>query len=381
MKRGIFKSARPFSDGEHYIVQVFDVAPSGLIVKAYQQTSSLEFVLAVTEGELDKAELNRSDKALSRLASSVDVVEKGGQLFLESSLPGISKPKIVPSGDGARQFLARTKAGEETLPEFLTKALTELCKEKPEKPLKWLGNWIIQNNPNQPTIREPCEESSTAAPEDSEPLGTVQPNMFEVVFVLGGPGAGKGTQCSLISEAFGYVHLSAGDLLRAERRDPESKQGELINSYIKDGKIVPVEITLNLIKMAMTKSTGNKFLIDGFPRSLDNLEGWNNNMSDCAHLNFVLYFSTTEDVMQERILNRRSQTEQAGGDVRADDNLESLKKRFQTYVESTMPIIDHFNSLGVCRQIDASPPEPELVFAEVSKCFEQVRPQQATLTE
>jgi len=62
-----------------------------------------------------------------------------------------------------------------------------------------------------------------------------------VIFVLGGPGAGKGTQCAKIVEAHGYVHLSAGDLLRAERASGSS-QGQMIDEYIREGKIVPVEV-------------------------------------------------------------------------------------------------------------------------------------------
>ncbi|MEE6522626.1 hypothetical protein FKM82_021251, partial [Ascaphus truei] len=69
-----------------------------------------------------------------------------------------------------------------------------------------------------------------------------------VVFVLGGPGAGKGTQCERIVEKYGYTHLSAGDLLRDERKKPDSQFGELIETYIKDGKIVPVDITISLLQ-------------------------------------------------------------------------------------------------------------------------------------
>ncbi|XP_078733524.1 UMP-CMP kinase-like [Lampetra fluviatilis] len=70
----------------------------------------------------------------------------------------------------------------------------------------------------------------------------------EVVFVLGGPGAGKGTQCEKIVETFGYTHLSAGDLLRAERSRKGSEFGTLIEKCIREGSIVPVEITLALLK-------------------------------------------------------------------------------------------------------------------------------------
>ena len=87
-------------------------------------------------------------------------------------------------------------------------------------------------------------------------------------FVLGGPGSGKGTMCTNLVNEYGFVHLSAGDLLR-EERDSGSQQAELINQIILEGKIVPVEITVNLIKKAMLKNgwEAQKFLIDGFPRN------------------------------------------------------------------------------------------------------------------
>lgn len=90
--------------------------------------------------------------------------------------------------------------------------------------------------------------------------------------ICSGPGCGKGTQCALLVKRFGYVHLSAGDLLRAER-DSGSSNGELINSYIAEGRIVPIQITCMLIKNAMERSGWDKkkYLIDGFPRSEDNV--------------------------------------------------------------------------------------------------------------
>lgn len=62
-----------------------------------------------------------------------------------------------------------------------------------------------------------------------------------VVFVLGGPGAGKGTQSVLLADKYDFIHLSAGDLLREERHRPDSEYGDLINSCIHDGKIVPLD--------------------------------------------------------------------------------------------------------------------------------------------
>lgn len=98
-----------------------------------------------------------------------------------------------------------------------------------------------------------------------------------VIFVLGGPGAGKGTICKKVFKKYGYVHLSAGDLLREERNRSDSEYGNLIETHIKEGTIVPVKITCSLLERAMVNSDSpnKRFLIDGFPRNEDNLTGWN----------------------------------------------------------------------------------------------------------
>lgn len=134
-----------------------------------------------------------------------------------------------------------------------------------------------------------------------------------VIFVLGGPGAGapfppfpsfplsppsfpyaplelitsdiprlgKGTQCSLLVEKYHFTHLSAGDLLRAEQDRPGSQYGDLIRTYIREGQIVPMEVTIKLLENAMHAAIQSKsgssgwedgkgrFLIDGFPRKMD----------------------------------------------------------------------------------------------------------------
>lgn len=125
---------------------------------------------------------------------------------------------------------------------------------------------------------------------------TFDQDKVTVIFVLGGPGAGKGTQCERLVKDYGFVHLSAGDLLRAEQNRTGSQYGDLIKSYIKEGKIVPSEITIALLENAMKaalKVEGNgkvesdgveysvgekheskwkdgkgRFLVDGFPREM-----------------------------------------------------------------------------------------------------------------
>ena len=148
-------------------------------------------------------------------------------------------------------------------------------------------------------------------------------------FVLGGPGSGKGTACGRLVTEHGFVHLSAGDLLR-EERDSGSKDGDLINSIILEGKIVPVDITVNLIKKAMQKNgwASKKFLIDGFPRNEDNQEGWVRVMGNDVDMKFVLFLDCTEENMIGRISKR---AELQGDQARNDDNLDVLKKRFVVF--------------------------------------------------
>ncbi|XP_017727544.1 PREDICTED: UMP-CMP kinase [Rhinopithecus bieti] len=154
-------------------------------------------------------------------------------------------------------------------------------------------------------------------------------------------------------QKYGYTHLSAGELLRDERKNPDSQYGELIEKYIKEGKIVPVEITISLLKREMDQTMAasaqkNKFLIDGFPRNQDNLQGWNKTMDGKADVSFVLFFDCNNEICIERCLERGKSS------GRSDDNRESLEKRIQTYLQSTKPIIDLYEEMGKVKKIDAS---------------------------
>ncbi|RHY35204.1 hypothetical protein DYB32_000341 [Aphanomyces invadans] len=202
----------------------------------------------------------------------------------------------------------------------------------------------------------------------------------KVLFVLGGPGSGKGTQCSKIVAKFGFVHLSvslqascgsisqalfvqAGDLLREERASG-SPNGEMIDRMIRDGAIVPVKVTLDLIRKAMVESGRDLFLIDGFPRNFDNLEGWEAEMTD-VDVAGVLFYDCPEEEMEKRLLERGKTS------GRTDDNIDAIRKRFTTYLESTMPIIEHFALKNQVFRI-SSIPSPDEVFAETSKVIEPI---------
>lgn len=177
----------------------------------------------------------------------------------------------------------------------------------------------------------------------------------KVLFVLGGPGAGKGTQCNNLVQNYGYVHLSAGDLLRAERNSG-SKDGDMINECIKNGKIVAAEVTVRLLEKAMINNKGGsqKFLIDGFPRNESNLQGWVGHMNGKADVEGVLFFDCPEEVCVKRILER------AKTSGRVDDNEESIRKRFNTYYQETMPVIKYYEKINLVKKINAVPDVDEV---------------------
>ncbi|KAH7525273.1 hypothetical protein FEM48_Zijuj06G0207500 [Ziziphus jujuba var. spinosa] len=178
-----------------------------------------------------------------------------------------------------------------------------------------------------------------------------------VVFVLGGPGSGKGTQCANIVQHFGFTHLSAGDLLRAEQKSG-SENGTMIQNMIKEGKIVPSEVTIKLLQKAMEESGNDKFLIDGFPRNEENRSAFETVTQ--IEPAFVLFFDCSEEEMERRLLSRN--------EGREDDNIETIRKRFKVFLESSLPVIQHYESRGKVRKIDAGRPIEE-VFESVKAIF------------
>ena len=204
-----------------------------------------------------------------------------------------------------------------------------------------------------------------AAPKKDTP--TFSPNKVTVLFVLGGPGAGKGTQCANLVRDYNFTHLSAGDLLRAEQDRKDSEFGDLIKSYIKDGKIVPMEVTVQLLENAMTevvekdKDHKGKFLIDGFPRKMDQALKFEETVCPSK---FVLFYDCPEEEMQKRLLKRG---ETSG---RSDDNAESIKKRFRTFVETSMPVVDFFQKQNRVIKIVATK-TPDEVYEETKGKLEQ----------
>jgi UMP-CMP kinase len=185
-----------------------------------------------------------------------------------------------------------------------------------------------------------------------------------IIFVLGGPGSGKGTQCAKLVADYGFKHLSAGDLLRAEQERPDSQDGKLISEYIKDGKIVPMRITIRLLQKEIdsTMQGGeSRFLIDGFPRKMDQAEEFERTVCPSS---FTLFFDCPEETMRERLLDRGKTS------GRSDDNEESIKKRFVTFQQTSMPVVAHFEKEGKVVKVSSVPGVDE-VYKAVRTEFEK----------
>uniref|UniRef100_A0A0E0A6F5 adenylate kinase n=1 Tax=Oryza glumipatula TaxID=40148 RepID=A0A0E0A6F5_9ORYZ len=117
----------------------------------------------------------------------------------------------------------------------------------------------------------------------------------------------------------------------------------MIDTIIKEGKIVPSEITIKLLQEAIIKGGNDKYIIDGFPRNEENR----------------VVFESVEE-MERRLLGRNQ--------GRSDDNIETIRKRLKVFVESSLPVIEYYESKGMVKKIDATKPAPE-VFEDVKAIF------------
>ncbi|XP_060070278.1 adenylate kinase isoenzyme 5-like isoform X2 [Ylistrum balloti] len=180
----------------------------------------------------------------------------------------------------------------------------------------------------------------------------------KVIFVVGGPGSGKGTQCAKIVEKYGFCHLSSGDLLRAEVSSG-SDRGKRLNEIMEKGELVTLDEVLALLSNAMNAkiSTTKCFLIDGYPRELEQGTRFENEIVECTN---VLYFEVPDETMTERLLERGKTS------GRVDDNEETIKKRLQTFHNQTKPVVDHYASKDKVVKIVATGTVDE-IFAEVQK--------------
>lgn len=213
------------------------------------------------------------------------------------------------------------------------------------------------DDPLPPTDREWDVYKMGVAPAPSVTVHHCDPRLPcptpHVFFILGGPGAGKGTMCELAKEQLGWVHLSMGDLLRAEQQAGGPDAADIAET-MNGGGLVPDCILMKLLHTTMeqiTRSTGKRnFLLDGFPRSMSNLNAWIHTFGQEMELPKMLFFECPFEELKKRILGRAKYS------GRVDDNVESMKLRFVTFRAETLPTVELFKSHDKCVEIDTSQP-------------------------
>ena len=196
------------------------------------------------------------------------------------------------------------------------------------------------------------------------------------IILMGLPGAGKGTQASEIVKKFPIPHISTGDMFRKAIKD-ETDLGKEAKSYMDRGELVPDEVTVGIVKERISEDDAKKgFLLDGFPRTIDQAESLNQIMSELdREIDAVINIEVPEEELMNRLTGRRicekcgttyhlvfnppkvdGICDINGGKLyqREDDNPETVSNRLSVNVKQSKPILEYYNNKGVLKNIDGS---------------------------
>ncbi|MBI5973391.1 adenylate kinase [Staphylococcus caledonicus] len=196
------------------------------------------------------------------------------------------------------------------------------------------------------------------------------------IILMGLPGAGKGTQASEIVKKFPIPHISTGDMFRKAIKD-ETDLGKEAKSYMDRGELVPDEVTVGIVKERISEDDAKKgFLLDGFPRTIDQAEALNEIMSELGRsIDAVINIEVPEEELMNRLTGRRicekcgttyhlvfnppkvdGICDIDGGKLyqREDDNPETVSNRLSVNVKQSKPILEYYDNKGVLNNIDGA---------------------------
>lgn len=209
---------------------------------------------------------------------------------------------------------------------------------------------------------------------------------MQIVF-LGPPGAGKGTQASIVCRRFGLAHISTGDMLRqAMTGDSDFARG--IKAILSEGGLVPDELMVEIVSNRMAQEDcKNGSLLDGFPRTIAQADA----LAGIVDIDAVVYLSMELEALAQRIASRRVCSScnticnmqlldsiemicpDCGGELiqRDDDKMETVRNRLNIYERATSPLVDYYKQSGLLISIDAAQPI-EAVGREIVRVLERL---------
>ena len=188
------------------------------------------------------------------------------------------------------------------------------------------------------------------------------------IILIAAPAAGKGTLSELLVEKYGYIHISTGDLLREASKE-KSELGEKISTMLKNGELVSDEIVFELLENKL-KVVDKPYILDGFPITINQAYKYDELITKLnKSLGIVVVLNCDYDILKNRIVGRwlckecgsiyntltgvntpkeENICDKCGGELykRSDDNEESFKTRYETYLEKTKPLIDFYQEKG-----------------------------------
>lgn len=169
------------------------------------------------------------------------------------------------------------------------------------------------------------------------------------IILLGPPGAGKGTQASVLVERDGMVQLSTGDMLRAAVK-AETEIGLKAKAVMEAGQLVSDEIVIGVVSERLDQPDAkNGVIFDGFPRTTAQAEALDKLLAEKGMtLDAVVEMQVRDELLVDRIKTRAAET----GGTRADDNEETLKQRLAVYHSETAPLIDYYRGTGKLKTVD-----------------------------
>ncbi len=207
--------------------------------------------------------------------------------------------------------------------------------------------------------------------------------MAKRIVIMGAPGAGKGSQVSIIKEKYDIDAIVTGDLLRRHVSD-KTDIGRAAAAYMNEGKLVPDDIIIDMIREEMKGK--DSFILDGFPRTVVQAEALDRMLEEMQlPLTVAILLSVDDEIIVKRLTSRfvcsgcgkifsslrepvkeGDKCSDCGASIirRKDDNEETIKERLRVYREQTFPVVEYYRRKGILKEVDGTG-TPQEVFERI----------------